>query len=140
MFPIRLIEQNMDILSEHYLQIKYLHMFTAALSLLLFTSRFFLLLRGSPLLARPWLKVLPHINDTLLLLFAVLLSLAIQQAPLVTPWLTEKVTAVILYILAAMFALKWAKRRPGQVIWFIIALSMFAYTANMAINKTPLIL
>jgi uncharacterized membrane protein SirB2 len=129
----------MQFLSEYYPQLKSLHMLTAALSLLLFVARFALLMRGSKMLGRVWLKVLPHINDTLLLALAGVLCLAIGQAPLVTPWLTEKVTAVIFYILAGMFTLKWAKSRSGQLIWFIIALSMFAYTVNLAINKTPLI-
>jgi uncharacterized membrane protein SirB2 len=129
----------MEYLSAHYLQIKYLHILTAVLSILLFVSRFLLLRIEPDRRRRAWLKVLPHLNDSLLLLFAVLLCLAIQQAPLVTPWLTEKVTAVVVYILAGMFALKWAKSGPGQWIWFMIALFMFAYTANTAINKTPLI-
>jgi uncharacterized membrane protein SirB2 len=62
----------------------------------------------------------------------------VQQAPVFTPWLTEKVAAVILYILAGMFALNWSKGRLGQLIWFMIAIFMFAYTANIAIDKTPL--
>jgi uncharacterized membrane protein SirB2 len=86
-----------------------------------------------------WIRVLPHINDTLLLTFAILLCFATQQAPLMTPWLSEKVLAVILYILAGMFALKWAKSRTGQIIWFIIAVTLFAYAANIAISKAPLI-
>jgi uncharacterized membrane protein SirB2 len=83
--------------------------------------------------------VLPHVNDTLLLTFAILLCFATQQAPLVTPWLSEKVLAVILYILAGIFALKWAKSRTGQIMAFITALALFAYAANIAVTKTPLI-
>ena len=129
----------MDFLSTHYLLIKYLHILTAVFSILLFMARFLLLSFDPSRRQGRWLKVLPHINDSLLLLFAVLLCFAIRQAPLATPWLTEKVTAVVLYILAGMFALKWSKSRPGRWIWFMIALFMFAYTANTALNKTPLI-
>jgi uncharacterized membrane protein SirB2 len=56
-----------------------------------------------------------------------------------TPWLTEKVAAVILYILAGMFALKWAKSRFGQTVSFMIALGLFAFAATIAVTKTPLI-
>ena len=122
-------------LSEHYLLIRQLHILTAALSVTLFTIRFLLLVRSPTWQPNRWLKVLPHVNDTLLLIFAVLLCIIIQQAPLITPWLTEKVAAVILYILAGMFALKWSKTRLSKIIWFIIALFMFAYAANIAINK-----
>lgn len=122
-------------LSEHYLLIRQLHILTAALSVTLFTIRFLLLVRSPTWQPNRWLKVLPHVNDSLLLILAILLCIIIQQAPLITPWLTEKVAAVILYILAGMFALKWSKTRLSKIIWFIIALFMFAYAANIAINK-----
>jgi len=122
-------------LSEHYLLIRQLHILTATLSVTLFTSRFLLLIRSLAWQPKRWLKVVPHVNDTLLLIFAILLCIIIQQAPLITPWLTEKVAAVILYILAGMFALRWSKNRLSKIIWFMIALFMFAYAANIAINK-----
>lgn len=122
-------------LSDHYLLIKQLHILTATLSVTLFTTRFLLLIRNLAWQPNRWLKVLPHVNDSLLLIFAILLCIIIQQAPLITPWLTEKVAAVILYILAGMFALKWSKTRLSKIIWFIIAIFMFAYAANIAINK-----
>ncbi len=126
--------------SEHYLVLRHLHVLTAVLSVTLFSFRFLLLIRSSTWLQKRWLKVLPHLNDSLLLILAILLCIAIRQAPLVTPWLTEKVVAVILYILAGMFTLKWSKDRLSKIIWFMIAILMFAYTAYIAINKTPLIL
>ena len=122
-------------LSEHYLLIRQLHILTAALSVTLFTIRFLLLVRSPTWQPNRWLKVLPHVNDSLLLILAILLCIIIQQAPLITPWLTEKVAAVTLYILAGMFALKWSKTRLSKIIWFIIAIFMFAYAANIAINK-----
>lgn len=130
----------MDFLTEHYLSIKYLHILTAALSVTLFSFRFHLLIRKPEGLQQRWIRVAPHINDTLLLILAVLLCFAVQQAPLITPWLSEKVAAVVLYILAGMFTLRWVKSCRGRVIWFMIALSTFAYIATIAINKTPLIL
>ena len=130
----------MTFLSEHYLLIRQLHMMTAILIVSLFTLRFMLLMRNSSWIPNRLLKVLPHINDSLLLVLATLLCVIIQQAPLITPWLSEKVAAVILYIVAGMFALKWSKQRLIQFFWFMIAISMFAYAANIAINKTPLML
>jgi len=124
---------------EHYLAIKYLHVLTAVFSITLFSVRFLLLIFRPAMLRTGWIRVLPHVNDTLLLIFAILLCFAIKQAPLVTPWLSEKVVAVILYILAGTFALKWSKSRMSQIIWFIIALTLFAYAADMAVNKAPLV-
>ena len=129
----------MGFLTENYLAIRQLHITTAVISILLFTLRFILLLRNSSQLQRRWLRVLPHLNDTLLLTFAILLCFSIAQAPLLSPWLTEKVSFVILYIFSGMFALKWAKSRTGRITWFIVSCLMFAYTANIAVNKNPLI-
>ena len=125
----------MAFLSAYYLPIRQLHMLTAVLSISLFIFRFLLLQQESGWRQQRWLKVIPHINDSLLLALAVVLCIITQQAPLITPWLTEKVVAVILYILAGMFALRWSKVRIGQIIWFMIAIFMFAYAANIAINK-----
>jgi uncharacterized membrane protein SirB2 len=129
----------MGFLTEHYLIIKQLHIMTAAVSILLFLIRFYLLMSTAGKRRPGWLRILPHLNDTLLLTLAILLCFSIQQAPIITPWLSEKVSAVILYIFSGMFALKWAKSRSGQVVWFIISCAMFAYTANIAMNKNPLI-
>jgi len=129
----------MIVLSEHYLTIKYLHILTALLSIVLFSSRFVLQMRWPEALRGRWIRVLPHINDTLLLTFAILLCIVTRQAPLVTPWLSEKVLAVILYILTGLFVMKWAKSRTGKFIWFIIALMLFFYAADIALNKSPLI-
>lgn len=129
----------MIFLSEHYLAIKTLHILTAVLSIVLFFWRFLLHMYRQEQLGNRWLRVLPHANDTLLLTFAILLCFAIGQAPLTTPWLTAKVAAVILYIVAGTFALKRAKSRPAKWIWFIIALVLFSATVNIAVNKTPLI-
>ena len=129
----------MGFLTENYLAIRQLHIATAVVSILLFTLRFILLLRNSPRLQQRWLRTLPHINDTLLLALAILLCFSIAQAPLMSPWLTEKVSAVILYIISGMFALKWAKSRAGKVTWYFVSCLMFAYTINIAVNKNPLI-
>jgi len=129
----------MAFLAEHYLAIKYLHILTAAVSVSLFSLRFLLLMKRPAGLQGRWIRVLPHVNDTLLLTFAILLCFATRQAPLVTPWLTEKVLAVILYIVAGLFALKWTKSRAGQIIAFLIALALFAYAASLAVDKSPLI-
>ncbi len=129
----------MAYLSEHYLLIRNLHVLTAILNIGLFISRYTLLSTrpGQPL--NRWLRVLPHLNDTALLALAVLLCFITAQAPLRTPWLSEKVLAVIAYILAGMFALKWAKKPTARAISFIIALLLFAYAAAIAVNKNPVV-
>ena len=57
-----------------YLAVKYVHVISVVLSLTGFFLRGILMMRDSPLLAARWIRVVPHINDTVLLLAA--LSLA----------------------------------------------------------------
>jgi len=129
----------MGFLTENYLLIKQLHIATALFSITLFIIRFFKSQQNPLQIKNRWLRVLPHLNDSLLLTFAILLCFSIQQAPLINPWLSEKVSAVFLYIISGMFALKWAKNRWSRNTWFVIACVMFAYTANIAMNKNPLV-
>jgi hypothetical protein len=50
--------------------------------------------------------VLPHINDTFLLLFGVLLAVTLQMSPGQQPWLMAKLIALVIYIGLGVMALK----------------------------------
>ncbi len=89
-----------------YMALKHTHLLLVAISLSLLLLRFGLTLKDSPLLQRKFLKIAPHVVDTLLLLSAVGLMLTISQYPFVTPWLTEKLFGVLAYIALGVMALK----------------------------------
>ena len=57
-----------------YLAVKYVHVISVVLSLTGFFLRGILMMRDSPLLAARWVRVLPHINDTVLLIAALTLA------------------------------------------------------------------
>ena len=94
----------------YYPMLKHLHMTLALVSLLLFLYRWSLALAGSGRLQQKWLKVLPHINDTFLLLFGVLLAVTLQLSPGQQPWLMAKLIALVVYIGLGVMALK----RPAR--------------------------
>ena len=60
-------------MAEWYLPLKHFHLLTVAVTALMFILRFSWLLRGSPLLQQRWVRIIPHLNDTLLLVSGVLL-------------------------------------------------------------------
>jgi len=66
-----------------YLAIKYIHMLTALLSISGFILRGIWMLQSSPMLQRPLVRRLPHVNDTLLLLSALLMVFISGQYPFV---------------------------------------------------------
>ena len=55
-----------------YLLVKYIHIASVVISVTGFLRRGILMLRSSPLLAARWIRVLPHVNDTILLTAALL--------------------------------------------------------------------
>lgn len=118
-----------------YFLIKHLHVTAVALSLSGFVLRGIWMLRSSPLLQARLTKVLPHLVDTVLLLSAIWLAVAIQQYPLVDGWLTAKVLGLIAYILLGTVALKRGPTLAIRLAAWIGALLVFGYIVLVAMTK-----
>ena len=116
--------------------IKLFHMSTAFISISFFLVRGIWVFRESPMMTKKWVKILPHVNDTILLTTATLLAINIQQYPFVDAWLTAKITALIIYIVFGMFALKCAKEMKNKVVFFILALLTFSYIVGIALTRS----
>lgn len=121
-----------------YSTLKTLHITLALLTFISFFARGLLMLTGSPVLRRRWLRIAPHIVDTLLLLSALALSLLLHQYPFVQPWLTAKVFALLVYIGLGMVAFRFGKTMPVRVASWLAALLVFAYIVAVAITRNPL--
>lgn len=107
--------------------LKHSHMGLAYLTVILFVTRF-VLFYFYPVQRRNRLfKVLPHVLDTLLLVFAILLCIHIAQYPLTHGWLTAKVVGLLCYIGFGTVAIKRASRRA-----FFFALLSFVYVLGVA--------
>ena len=119
--------------------IKTIHVATALISITGFTIRGIWMLRDSPLLLQKWVKVVPHINDTVLLLSAIILAVQINQAPLVQGWLTAKVLGLLVYIGLGMVALRFGKTKPVKALAFLSAIVVFVYIVLVALTKNPLL-
>ncbi|MGH1390574.1 MAG: SirB2 family protein [Aeromonas jandaei] len=120
----------------YYPMLKHLHMTLALVSLLLFAYRWSLALSGSARLQQKWLKILPHINDTFLLLLGVLLAVALQLSPGQQPWLLAKLIALVLYIGLGVMALK-RSARGQKLVAGLAALAVFGYMVGAAVTKSP---
>lgn len=122
-----------------YFALKHLHMLCAVISIIGFVIRGALRLADSPLLQKKFVKVAPHIVDTLLLLSAIALAVIIQQYPLAAPWLTAKVIGLFVYIGLGLVALRFAKSKPTIAIAYFFAIATFVYIAMVAMAKSPLL-
>ncbi len=116
--------------------IKLIHMSTAFISISFFIIRGIWVFRSSSMMNKKWVKILPHINDTILLVTATLLAISLQQYPFVDAWLTAKFTALIVYILFGMYALKRAKEMKNKVVFFILSLLTFSYIVGVALTRS----
>lgn len=117
---------------------KLTHVSCAALSYALFATRGIWMLRNSSLLQRRWVKTVPHVVDTALLASAIGLAVMSQQYPLVAPWLTAKVIALLLYIALGMIALKRGKTKSVRIAAWIAAQMVFVYIVAVAVTRSPL--
>ncbi|UMR30015.1 SirB2 family protein [Massilia sp. MB5] len=95
------------------------------------------MLLDSPKLQQRWVKVAPHIIDSLLLLSALTMVFMSAQYPFVQGWLTAKVLALLAYIGLGTVALKRGKTKSIRVAALFAALVTFAYIAAVAVKKTP---
>lgn len=114
-------------------------MLTAFISISLFILRFFWVLRDSEMMGKKWVKIVPHVNDTILLIAAILLAISIEQYPFVHVWLSAKFIALVFYIVFGLFALKRAKTKQVQGVFFVLAIMSFGYIVMVALTRSATI-
>jgi uncharacterized membrane protein SirB2 len=139
-----------------YALFKGIHLATVVVTLALFLLRGTWMMLDSGRLNSRWVRVLPHINDTLLLLSAIVLTIMLNQYPFTQGWLTAKFFALIGYIVLGMIALRSgrgtrkeyaARRSPFERSWrgkpvriaaWLAALGVFAYMVAVAVSHDPM--
>lgn len=121
-----------------YLAVKHAHMLFALVSGVFFLVRGSWMLMDSDWLQRRWVKIVPHVNDTLLLLAAIVLMVQSQQYPGTHDWLTAKVVALIVYIGLGMLALKPGRPKIARAAAFGGALVVYGYILGVALTRNPL--
>ncbi len=118
-----------------YLFFRTLHIATVHLTLALFLLRGVWMLIESPRLNARWTRIVPHVNDSLLLVAAIAMLAAVGMNPLEQPWLLAKIAGLLAYIALGTLALKRGRSRRGRVVALIAALFMFGYIVAVAITK-----
>jgi uncharacterized membrane protein SirB2 len=122
-----------------YLALKALHAGSALVSLTLF------IIRGGWMMAKPerlqqrWVKLIPHVVDTVLLLSAIALvwRLGGLEALGTQSWLGAKIVALVVYVALGSIALKRGRTRGIRVAAFFAAIAVFGYIVCVAIAKSP---
>lgn len=120
-----------------YFAVKHIHLTAIAVSVVLLLLRFVWSLKNSDMLVKKWVKVVPHVVDTLLLVSALTLCVMIAQYPFVHGWVTEKVIGVVVYIFLGLIALKKAKTVMAKSGAMLAALVVLMMIAKVAVTKQP---
>ncbi len=122
-----------------YELLKMMHVGSIIVSYLLFFLRGIWLMQDSEQLRQRWVKVLPHVVDTILLISAVALAMIIQQSPFSDSWLTAKVIGLLFYIGLGMIAMRFGKTRRIKIIAWMTAQCVFIYIVLVALTKSPVL-
>lgn len=123
---------------DYYPLIKHLHVTAATLSILFFMLRAWWSVREEPMLQRRWVKVAPHLIDTLLLVLGVVLMVMLSFWPHQHPWLAAKLLALLAYIGLGSVAIKRGRKPTTRAIAALAAVAIFIYMLGTAIRHNPL--
>lgn len=121
-----------------YILIKYVHVTSVALSVTGFFVHGLLLIRAAPSMNARWFRILPHINDTILLVAALSLATMSGQYPFVADWVTAKVFGVITYIILGFLALRAESTRRMRIVFWLAALVVFGWIVSVALTRQPM--
>ncbi|MCH8134787.1 MAG: SirB2 family protein [Proteobacteria bacterium] len=118
-----------------YETLKLAHISCVVISGSLFVYRYARLsLHPDRALSKP-LKVLPHINDAVLLSCAIGMLSLIGLNPFTTPWLLAKIVALVAYIVLGTICMHSLPGSRRQSVSFVAAISVFAYILLVGLNK-----
>lgn len=116
-----------------YTAVKHTHLMLVFISVVLFFFRFYKV-KMVHQAASKWMKIVPHIVDTLLLVSAFTLCVLVEQYPLIVHWLTVKFVFVIGYIVFAFKAMKSFEQK--KAIGFLsLSCVCLVIAAKIAITK-----
>src|SRR5450759_3780923 len=119
------------------LLLKTVHISSATGRYILFFLRGIWSLNGSAIMSQRWIKIVPHVVDTLLIVSAITLAFSIRHYPFVDAWLTAKVIALLLYIGLGFVAWRYGRSKTVRLSAWVMAQLVFTYIVLVAISHNP---
>ena len=121
-----------------YETLKWLHVSCVIASGAGFLARGALMLADSPLLKARFVRIAPHVVDTVLLAAAVSMTVLARLSPLAHPWLAAKIAGLIAYIVLGAIALRHGRSKRLRVVALLAAVLAFGYIVGIALQRDPL--
>ena len=119
-----------------YLSVRTVHVACAGTSISLFAARGLMQMGNVDWRRWRWLRIAPHLNDTVLLSAAVALAVMSGQYPFVQTWLTAKVLALCAYIALGRVALGKDVPPQRRRIAFVAAILSVSYIVAVALTRS----
>lgn len=120
-----------------YATLKLVHVTCVVASGIGFALRGALALADASVMRRRWVRVVPHLVDTLLLGSAIWMAVMAHLNPTQHPWLGTKIVLLGVYVVLGAFALRRARTRTTRVAAYVGALAVFAWIVGIALTRRP---
>lgn len=115
--------------------LKALHIALAYLTVASFVIRGIWALTDSPLREEKWVRISPHVIDTLLLTLGIVMAVQLSISPF-SGWLGAKLLGLLVYIGLGVVTMRASSRRV-QLAGFIGALLSVIYIFAVAVTRSP---
>jgi len=112
-----------------------IHLILAYLTVLGFVVRGIWSMTGSPYLTQKWVKIFPHVIDTLLLVLGVAMAISLSISPL-EGWLAAKLVGLLAYIGFGVLTMR-AAGKGLKLVGFVGALASVGYIFAVAFARNP---
>jgi uncharacterized membrane protein SirB2 len=115
--------------------IKIIHVSCGTLSITGFLGRSILKFSNPQRLQQRWLKITPHLIDSILLASGIVLVMQTRQYPFVVGWVTTKLLVLVLYIGFGLVTLRFARTPKQLALGFVGACLSFSYIIAVAVTQ-----
>jgi len=95
------------------------------------------MLAGSPLLRARFVRIAPHVVDTVLLGAAIAMAVLARLSPHAHPWLAAKIAGLLLYIALGAVALRYGRSRRTRALALAGSALAFTYIVGTALQRDP---
>ncbi|MGG4775128.1 regulator SirB [Alcaligenaceae bacterium 429] len=119
-----------------YLALKHTHVTAAVLSICFFIIRAWWSVSGSALLQKKFVRIAPHVIDTVLLACGLGMA-GMLGAAAAAPWLYTKIVLLVAYIIVGTYAIKRGRTPQTRAIAAVIAVLIFMYIVGVALYRSP---
>lgn len=130
----------MDKVTNTYMIVKHTHLLMIALSVSFFMIRLVGHRLRAGFIQTKTMRVLPHLVDTCLIVSGLTLCVVVHQYPIQSPWLTEKILALLGYIVLAVVSIRSQRSWLFKTVVAVGALSWVVFAATLAVSKQPSVL